>query len=472
MTLPARRRCRRHVHRHPADRRGHRRDATAPRPPSTPQDQSVGVLRGIDKVCAAGRHRAGAIGHVHARHDGRHQRDPGGQGRPGRPGRPPAASGRCCRSPGPSCPAGWPAGSSGRSPSRWPRWRTPSRPSSASAPTARWSPQLDEDDLRAKLRRLGGRRRRGARASALINSYRQRRARAARSPSSPPRSCPACRCRCPRSVLPEMREYERTLTTVANGVRAAAGRRATSPTSAGKLADSGVSGTLYILRSDGGLASAAAAADEPGLAAAVRPGRRRHRRGLGGRAGRLHATCSPSTWAAPPPTSALVQDGSPRIGRETTVGDLNVRAPSVDVRTVGAGGGSIAHVPELTQALRVGPAVGRRRRPARPRTAAAASEPTVTDANVVLGYLPTAAGRRRDRRSTVEAARDRGRRPSPTRWACRASRPPRPASSTSSTRTCSARCGWSRCSRASTRATSRWSPSAAPARCTPTRSAG
>ena len=37
------------------------------------------------------------------------------------------------------------------------------------------------------------------------------------------------------------------------------------------------------------------------------------------------------------------------------VGDLKVRASSVDVRTVGAGGGSIAHVPALTQALRVGP---------------------------------------------------------------------------------------------------------------------
>ena len=41
--------------------------------------------------------------------------------------------------------------------------------------------------------------------------------------------------------------------------------------------------------------------------------------------------------------------------RETEVGDVNVRATSVDVRTVGAGGGSIAYVPELTGALRVGP---------------------------------------------------------------------------------------------------------------------
>ena len=84
----------------------------------------------------------------------------------------------------------------------------------------------------------------------------------------------------------------------------------------------------------------------------------------------------------------LVQDLNPRIGRETKVGDLTVRASSVDVRTVGAGGGSIAHVPELTKALRVGPQSAG----ADPGPAAygkGGTEPTVTDANVVLGYLPT-----------------------------------------------------------------------------------
>jgi N-methylhydantoinase A len=85
---------------------------------------------------------------------------------------------------------------------------------------------------------------------------------------------------------------------------------------------------------------------------------------------------------------ALVQGLKPRIGRETTVGDLKVRATSVDVRTVGAGGGSIAHVPQLTQALRVGPqSAGAVPGPA--SYASGGTEPTVTDANVVLGYLPT-----------------------------------------------------------------------------------
>ncbi|MEE1554983.1 MAG: hydantoinase/oxoprolinase family protein, partial [Alphaproteobacteria bacterium] len=70
--------------------------------------------------------------------------------------------------------------------------------------------------------------------------------------------------------------------------------------------------------------------------------------------------------------------------------DVTVRASSIDVRTVGAGGGSIAYVPELTKALRVGPQSAG----AEPGPAAygkGGEEPTVTDANVVLGYLPSGA---------------------------------------------------------------------------------
>ena len=84
---------------------------------------------------------------------------------------------------------------------------------------------------------------------------------------------------------------------------------------------------------------------------------------------------------------ALIQEGVARRRRETTVGDVTVRASSLDVRTVGAGGGSIAHVPELTKALRVGPQSAG----ADPGPAAygkGGEQPTVTDANVTLGFLP------------------------------------------------------------------------------------
>ena len=84
---------------------------------------------------------------------------------------------------------------------------------------------------------------------------------------------------------------------------------------------------------------------------------------------------------------ALCQNGQPTIGRETSISHFRIRVPSVDVHTVGAGGGSIAHVPQLTKALRVGPESAG----AAPGPAAygrGGELPTVTDANVVLGHLP------------------------------------------------------------------------------------
>ncbi|ORM25982.1 hydantoinase/oxoprolinase family protein [Williamsia sp. 1135] len=187
-------------------------------------------------------------------------------------------------------------------------------------------------------------------------------------------------------VLPEMREYERTLTTVANSYVQPEVSRYVRNLDA-TLRDKGIEAPLSILRSDGGLVQSAKAAEDPVSLL------------LSGPAGGVTG----AVWFAEQAgftdfltfdmggTStdvALVLKGEPRIGRETKVGDLAVRATSVDVRTVGAGGGSIAHVPELTKALRVGPqSAGADPGPA--AYGSGGTEPTVTDANVVLGYLPS-----------------------------------------------------------------------------------
>ena len=104
---------------------------------STPDDQSVGVLRGIEKVCGSAAITLADItqvlhGTTVATNAILEARAPGSGWSP------PRASARCCRSPGRSFPAGWPAGSSGPSPSRSPRWRTRWRRSSGSPPTAAW----------------------------------------------------------------------------------------------------------------------------------------------------------------------------------------------------------------------------------------------------------------------------------------------------------------------------------------------
>ena len=84
---------------------------------------------------------------------------------------------------------------------------------------------------------------------------------------------------------------------------------------------------------------------------------------------------------------ALIENGVPRVRRETKIGDLVIKTAAIDVRTVGAGGGSLARVPEVTKALRVGPeSAGAVPGPA--CYSKGGSIATVTDANAVLGYLP------------------------------------------------------------------------------------
>lgn len=186
-------------------------------------------------------------------------------------------------------------------------------------------------------------------------------------------------------VLPEMQEYERTLTTVANAaVRPVVGRYVASLRS--KLAESGMAGKLSLLRSDGGLMSAQKAEEHPVNILMSGP--------AGGVTGALWVAKNAGLKniltldvGGTSTDVALIENLEPRRVRTTEVGHLSVRASSLDVKTVGAGGGSIAYVPELTGALRVGPqsagAV-----PGPVAYGKGGELPTVTDANVVLGYLP------------------------------------------------------------------------------------
>ncbi len=186
-------------------------------------------------------------------------------------------------------------------------------------------------------------------------------------------------------VVPEMQEYERTVTTVANSY--------VSPRVASYIRNLHNELTkrmnkvqLHVLRSDGGLAAAQSAEDFPVNLLMSGP--------AGGVSGAIWVARQAGfpnlltfDMGGTSTDVCLVQDGAAQLRRETTVGDVTVRASSVDVRTVGAGGGSIAKVPQLTKALRVGPeSAGASPGPAAYNKGGA--EPTVTDANVVLGYLP------------------------------------------------------------------------------------
>lgn len=188
-------------------------------------------------------------------------------------------------------------------------------------------------------------------------------------------------------ILPEMQEYERALTTVANSI--------VRPVMAmyvanlrNELRKLGMEGRINLLRSDGGLMGSEKSEGHPVNLLMSGP--------AGGVTGALWSARNAGLKniltldvGGTSTDVALIENGEPRLRRETSVGHLTVRASSLDVKTVGAGGGSIAHVPELTGALRVGPESAG----AVPGPAAygkGGELPTVTDAHVVLGNLPTA----------------------------------------------------------------------------------
>ena len=194
-------------------------------------------------------------------------------------------------------------------------------------------------------------------------------------------------------VLPEFREYERTLTACLNSYvrpRVEAYVRNLERS----LTETGVTGQLNLLRSDAGLMSAEVASENPIYGILSGP--------AGGVAGALYIARRAGydniltfDMGGTSTDVALCQNGEPTIARQTEIpyglglpGEvIPVKVPSVNVRSVGAGGGSIAHVPEVTGALRVGPqSAGADPGPA--SYGKGGAEPTVTDANVVVGHLP------------------------------------------------------------------------------------
>jgi len=243
--------------------------------------------------------------------------------------------------------------------------------------------KLDEARLRAELKALGARKVEALTVS-LINSFANDR-HERRIKEIAEEVLPGIPVSLSSQVVPEMQEYERAVTTVANSyVRPRVQKYVHNLQS--KLDAKAKQVKLHILRSDGGLSSAKSAEDFPVNLLMSGP--------AGGVTGALWVAVQAGfpnlltvDVGGTSTDVALIMNGQPRLRRETTVGDVTVRASSVDIRTVGAGGGSIAHVPELTGALRVGPQSAG----ADPGPAAygrGGTEPTVTDANVVLGYLP------------------------------------------------------------------------------------
>ncbi|MDR7468410.1 MAG: hydantoinase/oxoprolinase family protein [Armatimonadota bacterium] len=181
-------------------------------------------------------------------------------------------------------------------------------------------------------------------------------------------------------VAPLRGEYERTATTVVNAYVASALERYVRRLT-GRLREAGLRGPVLMIQANGGATSVDRVLPvqtiESGPAAGV-AAVQAVARALGLR--RVIATDVGGTTFK----VGLLTEGKWATTRETVIGQYSLWLPMVDVVSIGAGGGSVAWVDD--RRLRVGP----RSAGAAPGPACygrGGSEPTVTDADVVLGYI-------------------------------------------------------------------------------------
>jgi N-methylhydantoinase A len=184
-------------------------------------------------------------------------------------------------------------------------------------------------------------------------------------------------------VDPTFREYERTCVTAFDAYLGPVVKRYLAGL-AERLRELGVNAPPLIMRSRGGIVSAALAAEQPVTLFLSGP--------AGGVIGAKFAAERSGVrdfvsldMGGTSNDVAMVRGGQPLIASEGAIGPYPVRTPMVDISTIGAGGGSIAWI-DAAGGLRVGPgSAGAEPGPA--CYARGGEAATVTDASVVLGYL-------------------------------------------------------------------------------------
>jgi N-methylhydantoinase A len=185
-------------------------------------------------------------------------------------------------------------------------------------------------------------------------------------------------------VSGEYREYERTCTAVVDAfVRGRMNSYLTRLESG--LRERGFAGRCMIMRSGGGAMTFEEAADRS--VETILSGPVAGARAVAELAKELdieHAVAADVGGTSF--DTCLIDDGRPPVLYEGSVVGLPIQTPWIDVRSIGAGGGSVAHV-DAGGLLRVGPqSAGAKPGPA--CYGRGGTVPTVTDAAVVLGMLP------------------------------------------------------------------------------------
>lgn len=197
------------------------------------------------------------------------------------------------------------------------------------------------------------------------------------------RRLPSARIVASHEISPEFREYERASTTAVDAYLGPAVSSYLEKLAAA-CASAGLPGPL-VMRSSGGVATVEEAAAHPSWALVSGPAA-----GVVGAelVARLagHPDAISFDMGGTSTDVCLITGGSTTRSAERAVARLRVRLPTVDLQTVGAGGGSIVWR-DAGGALRVGPeSAGADPGPA--CYGRGGTRPTVTDANLLLGRLP------------------------------------------------------------------------------------
>ncbi len=190
-------------------------------------------------------------------------------------------------------------------------------------------------------------------------------------------------------VVPEIGEYERASTTVCNAAVLPVFQRYLARLEAGLLA-AGLTGPLFLMLSDGGTIDAATAARHPIRLVQSGPAGGAQAAPILGGGGDILCFDMGGTTAK----ACLIDGGEPlrsldfevaRVDRFRRGSGLPLKVPVIDMIEIGAGGGSIAHVDRLGL-IRVGPESAASD-PGPACYGLGGTRPTVTDADLVLGYL-------------------------------------------------------------------------------------
>ena len=184
-------------------------------------------------------------------------------------------------------------------------------------------------------------------------------------------------------VVAEFREFERASTTVLNAYLTPVVASSLQRLARGAV-DGGVVGVPSVMRSSGGLMSLEAAAALPAAIILSGPaGGAVAAAALGAALG--HRTVVSFDMGGTSTDVCRIEHGRPEVGYERAIDGLPCRMPSVAIHTVGAGGGSLGWA-DPGGALRVGP-VSAGADPGPAAYGRGGTEPTVTDADLVLGLI-------------------------------------------------------------------------------------